>query len=146
MAQQQAQQKQMLAGYFDLINNGTASKRDPPITTEQTKSFHGAPNPSGYTGEPSSTLGQQISTTKSQQSVEDIYQILAKIERIEQRQEEIYKLIHDWIVYNPIEASHSRFINDMIRGKEELLPGPVPANQLKESMNSDDVNPLKGNE
>lgn len=114
------------------------------VSQQSPSRYNSAPNPSGYTGTPTSPPPlTNPAVINDQPYKDDIYTIMEEIITIKQRQEEMYKLIHDWIVYNPIAASHTQFITDMIRGKEDTLPTIRSASELKkDSMNSDDVNPL----
>jgi hypothetical protein len=100
---------------------------------------------------PNSRVSNPISSTYNQQQLTDtivamtheVTDLKNQIEYLHAQNAEMYTLIREWIQYNPISSSHSKFITDMFKERDELLRhfGPVPADELK-SMNSDNVNPL----
>lgn len=122
---------------------------------QQNQGFKGQPNPSGYNPQSISAVQplpqqqhQPQPQLQQQQTLgeqDNLYTIMEEIIAIKQRQEEMYRLMYDWITYNPVAATLSTFITDMIRGREDKLPGPRSAEEIKDSMSNVDIDPFEDN-
>jgi len=132
----------------------------------QGQSFKGQPNPNNYNPQASrqpdtpyqqgqtislppslttQTVSNPISNSLTQEElVEKVVSMEEKMEGMSLKMDAIYTIMHEWINNNPVAATLSGFISDMIRGKEEKLVGFTPADKLKhESMGNEDIDPFE---
>jgi hypothetical protein len=99
-----------------------------------------------------SIVSNPISTsyTPSQQTdtlmamVHELQELRAQITALTAMTNEVFPLLKEWMRYNPIQAAQTEFIAKIFNKYEDMLQhfGPIPASDLKTSMNSDSVNPL----
>lgn len=90
-------------------------------------------------------VSNPISSSLTQEEmVEKMVSMEEKMSAMSAKMDAMYTIVHEYITYNPVAATLTQFITDIIRGKEDQLPGPISADKISRgsTMGSEDINSL----